>query len=589
MQRKIFFIFITLVLIGVLTTGIFALSLLRVNYINNVEDRLISNSKLIREFLYNTNNLKVEKLDNIAHTYSNRINARITFIDEDGWVVGDSSADLDKLSNHKDRPEIREAFYGKTGVSQRYSETLGHEMLYVAIPFDKENYKLSIIRLALPLKDITTFNRTLYKYILISILAGLLVALMLGYRYVKSVTDPIRELTKVTKKIASGNFDEKLYLKSDDELGELSESFNIMSSKLKKTIEELQDSNTKTKAILTSMLNGVIALDNMKRVILMNPTAEEIFGLKEGEAKGKYILETMRNNVLDNLVQKLLKDNVISKEEIEIFHPEHRVLNIYSNPIKLSSNPNRRVGVVIIIQDITEIRKLEGMRKDFVANVSHELKTPLTSIKGFVETLKDGAADNKEVRDKFLDIIDIEASRLTSLIQDLLLLSEIENKNSMINVEKIDTNKAIDEVIQVMNEIAKHKDIEIVNKINNNLPNLCGNKGWFKQMLINIIDNGVKYTSKGGTVTVTAYSIGGKLIIKTNDTGMGIEKEHLSRLFERFYRVDKARARQVGGTGLGLAIVKHIALVFRGSIEVKSEINKGTEFVITLPLEEVDL
>lgn len=586
MQRKILVAFITLLLIGVLTTGVFALSLFRVEYFKDIEDKLITNSKLIKEFLYQQEDINRINFNEYSSIYSERINARVTLIDREGWVIGDSHIDISELDNHLNRPEIQMALISERGVSQRFSESLNQNMFYVAIPFEKENSDLAYIRLSMPTKELQNINKKILEYIVISILAGLFIAFLLGFRFVKTITEPIKQLTNATKKISQGNFGEKVYFKTDDELGTLSENFNVMSEALHDTIEQFQDSNTKMKAILSSMINGVIALDNSKNVMFINPTGEEMFNLREEDIKGKHILEAIRNNVLDELIQKLLSQSVASKEEIEIFEPHHRILNAYSNPITLTQDPNRTIGVLILIQDITEIRKLERMRKDFVANVSHELKTPLTSIKGFVETLKNGAAENKEIRDKFLDIIDIEADRLTSLIQDILMLSEIENKNNTVKEEEIDVNKSINEVIEVLGELARQKDIEVINKVNNNLPKICGSRGWFKQMLINLIDNGIKYTPNGGRVTITGYSVGNSLILKIKDTGIGIDKEHISRLFERFYRVDKARTRQVGGTGLGLAIVKHIVLSLKGKIDVKSEVNKGTEFTIIFPVKK---
>lgn len=583
MQKKILGAFVTLLLIGVLTTGVFAVSLFRVEYFNDIEDRLVANSMLINEFLYQQEDWKDLQIDKLASVYSTKINARVTLVDKEGWVIGDSHANIDSLDNHKNRPEIQKAFQGEIGTSKRFSNSVDCDMFYVAIPFKKEKSNLKVIRLSVPVEDLKEINRKIFKYIFISIMAGLLVALLLGFRYVNTVTEPIKQLTMATKKISEGNYGQKVYFRTDDELGVLAETFNSMSKELHDTIEELQESNTKMKAILKSMINGVIALDNSKEIMFINPTAEEMFELKEDDIKGKYILEAIRNNILDDLIQKLLNESVSAKEEIEIFEPNHRILNIYINPIRLTQNPNRAIGVLILIQDVTEIRKLERMRKDFVANVSHELRTPLTSIKGFIETLKDGAAENKEIRDKFLDIIDIESNRLTTLIQDLLLLSQIENKNNVSKEIDIKPNEAIGEVIDFLSEMARQKDIVIVNKVNNNLPIIKGNRGWFKQMIINLIDNGIKYTPNGGEVTVTGYSVGNSIIIKVKDTGIGISKKHISRLFERFYRVDKARSRKVGGTGLGLAIVKHIVLSFDGKIDIKSGINKGTEFTITIP------
>ncbi|MTI66491.1 MAG: HAMP domain-containing protein [Firmicutes bacterium] len=585
MQRKIFITFVALILIGVLTTGFLTLSLLRGNYIENVKEKLISNSKLIRDFLSRYDGLDISELDNLALDFSKKVNARVTFINEEGQVIGDSAKDLDELNNHKYRPEIQRAYKGEIGVSERYSDSLKRSMFYVAIPFEKENEAISVIRLSVALEDISKSNKVLFEYIIVSICAGLLVALILGFRYVRKVTDPIKELTIATKSISNGNYGKRVYYNTDDELGILANNFNIMSQKLEENINEIQDRSTKNKAILTSMINGVIALDNNKRIMFINPAAEKIFGIKEENAKDKFILEVIRNNNLDEQIHRLIKENESSKNEIEIFEPQNRILNIYSNPIKLLDNPNRKIGVVILIQDITEIRKLERMRKDFVANVSHELKTPLTSIKGFVETLKSGAAEKKEVRDKFIDIIDIETGRLTTLIQDLLVLSEIENKHNMVNKVKIDVTKSIEEVIEVLDGIANKENITIEKKISTDLPIIHGNKTWFKQMVINLVDNGIKYTPEGGKVKVSSCVENKNIVIKIKDTGIGIDKEHLTRLFERFYRVDKARSRRVGGTGLGLAIVKHIIIAFNGKIDVKSEVNEGTEFIVKIPID----
>lgn len=586
MKRRVIIIFSVLILLGVLTTSFLSLSLVRNNYIKSVEEQLKSNSKLINEFLI-SKDLQDTDLDLLAKKYSENIDSRITFIDIEGNVIGDSEANIETLENHKNRPEVRKAYNNEIGVSKRYSKTLKKDMFYVAIPFSKNNTPLSVIRLALPLKDITEYTQVLLRNILISAFTGLFVAIILAVRYIEKMTYPIEQLTTATKNITKGNYGEKVYFRSDDELGVLAQNFNIMSERLKDNISELSNSNTKLRAILKSMINGVVALDNNKRVMFINPAAEKMFQVKEHDIKGKYLLEIIRNNELDERIEKLIQDNISGNSEIELNQPINRILKIYSNPIKLNEDPTRKIGVLIILQDVTEMRKLERMRKDFVANVSHELKTPLTSIKGFIETLKSGASESEELRNKFLNIIDIEATRLNSLIHDLLVLSEIENNRQKVYKENINVNESLEEVIEILSELAKKKEINIFENINGNLPNIYGNKGWFKQMLINLIDNAIKYTPEKGEVTITAYSVENNLIIKIKDTGIGIKKDHLSRLFERFYRVDKARSRRIGGTGLGLAIVKHIIISFNGKIDVKSKENKGTEFKVTLPINKI--
>lgn len=442
----------------------------------------------------------------------------------------------------------------------------------------------SLFKISVPIELTAQMQSELFRYSVISMLCGVSVSFGLGIRYVKKVTEPLKQLAKITKKISAGNYPRRIYASTEGEVQELSQNFNTMSEKLETAVSELQDNNTKMKSILTSMLNGVIALDNDNKIILVNPVAEEMFKINSIDIKGKHILEVIRNEKLVSILKRLMDSNEIINSEIEIQFPELKILSVKSNIIRLESDPNRSIGVVIIFQDVTEIRKLENMRKDFVANVSHELKTPLTSIKGFVETLQSEAILDQETRSRFLGIIEIETDRLTYLIQDLLILSEIENKNKVIEAERIDISKSIDQTMNVLSQLSKNKNINIKVDIDRNIPCIYGNSGWFKQMLINLIDNSIKYTKQDGTVKVSAYFDEQNVYINVSDTGIGIGKEHLDRLFERFYRVDKARTREVGGTGLGLAIVKHIVLSFGGNISVESQMDKGTSFFITLPL-----
>ncbi|MGB3367444.1 MAG: ATP-binding protein, partial [Acidaminobacteraceae bacterium] len=516
---------------------------------------------------------------------SKQINLRVTIIETDGSVshASDFKDDASKLENHGRRAEVLAAFSGEIGSSKRYSNTLEKDLYYVAMPSIKNGVVDKVVRLSVPLETINSYNINLIKQILISIVAGLVVAQLLGSRFISSIVKPIIELNKATKKIAFGNLKEKVNINSNDELGELAENFNIMSSQLEKKIREMNNNAEEMDSILSSMLNGVIALDNAKNIMFINPSAEELFQITEARVTGKNILSVLRNNELDEKIEGLLNGNGTSKIEIEIYEPKHRTLNLYTNTI---ISENEKLGVLIIIEDITEIRKLENMRKDFVANVSHELKTPLTSIRGFVETLQNGAAENREVRTKFLDIIDLETTRLTSLIEDLLVLSEIENKRSE-NKSNISISDSLKSVWEMLGNLASMKQIEFETEIEDYLPDIYGSESWLKQMLINLVDNAIKYTDEGGLVKLSIYREEDSIIISVKDNGVGISNEHIERLFERFYRVDKARSRNVGGTGLGLAIVKHVMLSFNGHINVKSVLGEGSEFIVSIPISRV--
>lgn len=584
MRRKINILVISLMIIGILATGLLAHALLQRDFLNSVENRLLSNAYLIRGFLLDEKH-DIEDMNHVIAREADNFGARVTIINSSGAVVVDSDADPAGLDNHGSRPEVKLAMEGLVGVGQRYSNSINMDLYYVAIPYDLKTGERYVVRLSVPLTEISTFNYHLFRTILFSAAFGLVVAMLLGVRFLKIIINPIQDMTRASKEIANGKFGRSIIYDSDDELGELAENFNKMSEELGNKIMEIKDQNIKNSAILSSMLNGVIAVDNQKHVMLMNPAAEILFGLREDEIKGRHVLEAFRSNQLDEQIQSLIDDNVQSAIEIEMHKPEHRILNMYSNPIVSSKRANERIGVVIIIADVTDIRKLEFMRKDFVANVSHELKTPLTSIRGFVETLKNGAVDNVAVRDKFLDIIDMETGRLSTLIEDLLVLSDIEKRSNMIEKSQIDICQATEDVVHMLQEIGKKKNVTVSLECGDISSELFGNSGWFKQMLINLIDNGIKYTPDDGHVWVKLNQEEDDLIISVEDNGIGIPEEHIDRLFERFYRVDKARSRNVGGTGLGLAIVKHVVLSFGGHIDVKSEYGSGTEFVVRIPYE----
>lgn len=446
---------------------------------------------------------------------------------------------------------------------------------------------LSLFRISIPIEIARQIDSKLLTYGIISIFFGILVSGGLGIRYIKRFTEPIKQLAKITKRISKGNYEQRIHGNSEGEIQELYQSFNIMSDKLESAILELQDNNTKMKSILASMLNGVIALDTEYKVMLVNPSVENMFKINAEDIEGKHILDILKDDKLSDLLKNLIDHNKAINSEVEIGFPQTKTVSLKSNLIRVENDPSRIIGVVIIFQDITEVRKLENMRKDFVANVSHELKTPLTSIKGFVETLQSSTSLDLDTRGRFLNIIEIETDRLTYLIQDLLILSEIENENKIMEEEKIDVVENMKQITNVLEELARKKNIKMKIVIEDNIPNTYGNSGWFKQMLINLIDNAIKYTPEYGHVLVLINYDSDNMYIDVSDTGIGIDKEHLERLFERFYRIDKSRTRKIGGTGLGLAIVKHIVKSFNGKINIESKVDEGSKFSITLPLDGI--
>lgn len=582
MQRRLFTIFSLIMILTVLFMALMANSLIRQSYMNGVEERLNLDARYVSQRLTEEQGTLAE-LEPQLQRLSQNLEFRITLISETGEVLYDSSQPASTLANHGDRAEVIAALEGRIGRSTRKSSTIGTELLYIAVPFESREQNVAVIRLSVPLVSVNQYTRNLIQIVIIVAIAGLAGALLLVYRWIASLMKPIKEMSTATKRIASGYYGEKIYSGTEDEFGELARSFNTMSDELKIKLEETNAQNTQMNAILSSVLNPVIAVDRELRILFINGEAKKIFGADGLDPRGRYILDFVRNSKIVETLSALMRTNEPTVREIELTASGQDIFNVYANPIREYKEGGRNIGVVMIFQDITEIRQLEIMRKQFVANVSHELKTPLTSIKGFVETLRAGAVEDERVRDRFLEIVDAEAARLSALIDDLLILTDIERRTDDRIREPIQLKQTIEDVALILEESAASKSIQLSRIVPATIPTLYGNPHWLKQMLINLVDNAIKYTPVGGHVTVKVEFDAKDIYISVRDNGIGISREHLGRLFERFYRVDKARTRDIGGTGLGLAIVKHIALSFGGEISVKSEPGSGSEFTARLP------
>jgi two-component system phosphate regulon sensor histidine kinase PhoR len=582
MQKRLFGIFAFIVMMTVLFMALMSNSLIRQSYMNGVEERLRSEASFISMRLSQSEAPLAESASEISEL-ARKLGFRVTLIDADGVVLYDSSQPAETLENHRNRAEVIAALEGKIGRSSRTSTSVGTELFYIAIPNEGLERGVAVVRLAVPLKSIDQYTQDLIRIVLIVAVLGITGALLLGYRWIFSIMRPIKEMSAATKRIASGFYDEKIYVGAGDELGELARNFNTMSEELKTKLDETDAQNTQMNAILSSMLNPVIAVDRDLRILFINGSAARIFGAEGLEAKGRFILDFVRNSSVVESLTGLMRTNEPTVREIELTAAGRDIYNVYANPIREFKEGGRNIGVVMIFQDITEIRQLETMRKEFVANVSHELKTPLTSIKGFVETLRGGAIDDTRVRDRFLEIVDLEAGRLSALINDLLVLSEIERRTEEGPREPIDLLQVVSDVVLMLEDKASVKSIDLVRILPSAIPLLTGNPNWMKQMLINLVDNAIKYTPEGGRIVIKIEVDAKNYRFSVRDNGIGISREHLGRLFERFYRVDKARSRDEGGTGLGLAIVKHIVLAFDGDISIQSEPGRGSEFMVRIP------
>lgn len=558
------------ILITVIIAILFALIVISSSFIAIVNYRYIDSSKETLKF-YNdlikySDLSKIENLKDLVKADEEAKQVRITYILPDGTVIYDTNVDKSTLENHNNREEVKEAEEEGEGSAVRYSTTLKKTLVYYATKLNDG----SIIRTSIAIENTKVFKDGLLKYYLVILAIVISISIIISLKLIRVILEPVREMEFITSRIARGELNRRVKILSNDELGTLGKTFNNMADQLQGKINEVLDKQNRLEAILQSMDSGVIAVDRKHNVIMMNHYSKKIFGIKK-DIIGEPLMDHIRDFELDLLFEK--KD--VRVHEIKIIWPKESILRIRTADI---INGLDYIGTVAVLQDITDIRRLENIRSQFVANVSHELKTPLTSIKGFAETLK--YVKDDENRERFLNIINDEAERLTRLINDILTLSNIEQKGDVFK-EEFFPNAVIDDVFILMNNLIEDKKIKLEFE-NNNTKYLYGSRDGFKQMLINLIENAIKYSEEGDKVTFRSYNLDSKLVIEVEDTGCGIPESEIPRIFERFYRVDKARSRAKGGTGLGLAIVKHIVKNFNGDITVNSVLGKGSNFIVKI-------
>lgn len=406
------------------------------------------------------------------------------------------------------------------------------------------------------------------------------VAILL-YRYTITIRRFLKSFIKISNKVINKEFHSRLQTSARGELGELTRNFNFMMETMENTIEEVQYKHLQLTSVLKSISHGIIVIDIDGNIILINDEARRLIKSKSnGKEEGKNLRQVIAVDDILKEIEKYVgsKENQISNLTLD----DETFYKIKIDPVYLQNSQNAIIGSIINIEDITEIVKLENMRRDFVANVSHELKTPLTSINGFVETLIMNEDLSVDKRNRFLAIIKKESDRLKRLIEDILLLSSIESKNNLVT-ENILLYDVFKEVYEMVNYIASSKKVELLYNFEDEKVVVQAYGDYIKQLLLNLIDNAIKYTQSGGKVTVNQFTTNNEIVIEVIDNGVGIPKEDQSKIFQRFYRVDKARSRSVGGTGLGLAITKHIAHSLKGSIRVESELGEGSKFIVNLP------
>lgn len=586
MKKRIFKYYFILIFIILLASIFFTTQIAQNYYKDEVENKLQSIAFSLEYYLLEDETGSGIDYHRLANDYAGKHNAgnksteerlRITFIDFTGKVLGDSEADFRDMENHINREEIQEAIAGDVGSSTRYSKTIDKDFLYVATPLSQQQV---VVRVSVPLVQLNKINDMIRFYSLLTFFGALMLTALISQRITASITKSLNDLMQASKEIANGSYTKKIKVNTKDELGQLALNFNEMAAKLEHTITALHNKKIEVESIVDSMTKGLVAVDNDFKIILINPAAIRFFSLNENPGiVGDKIAYHIRNNRINTLLKDTIESGKSLKGDITI---GEKILHINTSPIRPKNSGGPNSGGIVYIEDITKVRKLEQLRTEFVSNVTHELKTPITSIRGFIETLKNGAIHNEQVAGRFLDIIDIEAERLHGLIEDILQLSEIETKQKDTELENFSLSALAEEVFAVLQPLAMEKDISLYYSAKEEVF-ITANKNRIKQLIMNLVDNGIKYNVPCGSVTMNAFRDKSKIVISVKDTGIGIPAEYCPRIFERFFRVDKGRDRDMGGTGLGLSIVKHIVNLYNGNIKVNTEIDKGTEFIIEIP------
>lgn len=572
-----------------LAAGLTMAQVYRGSHIRALEENMAREINLLE----NTFSFQNTDAEGAAQYYSDQarvleklIDSRVTFILLDGRVVGDSEMSPASMDNHATREEILSARNGAVGSAIRYSDSVREKMLYVAHEVKSDHGFDGYIRLSMSLeavgKELTKGWMLMAGGLLILFLAAALVS----YRVAAGLTKPLEHITEVANRISGLDYDARVDLARSDEIGQLGHAINGMADSLQQQLKQIHDNDELIQGVLANMTGGLVMVDNTEHVVLINRAAEQILHTNKEQILGKTYLALKRNFEFMKFVEGAVAHKEYVREERHVYDPEELILQFDSVPMFDDDDSYR--GMLFLMQDVTEIRRLEAMRSEFVANVSHELKTPIAAVKGFAETLLAGGVNDEETKRSFLQIIHDEGDRLNRLIGDILELSKIESKRAPLEFSPVDLKELFHSIYEVFLPAASKKSIQMHQGINEHLY-IEGDEDRLRQIFMNLLSNAISYTSEGGRVKVEAEILNKdhedeKIRIIVSDTGMGIPKKDIPRIFERFYRVDKARSRSSGGTGLGLSIVKHLIELHNGTIRVESKVGEGSSFIVDLPV-----
>jgi two-component system phosphate regulon sensor histidine kinase PhoR len=583
---KFFLSYLAVVTLLFTSFYLYSSTVVRDFYVSSLGERLELEARLIAKALPSISDNR--EFDLLCRNLANVLVTRITIVGADGRVLCDSVEASVTMENHRWRPEVIEALKTGSGSSFRYSTTTGEELFYRAFLQD-EGESQRIVRLAIALDEVQAVTNSLRRSLFLGFLVASAVGLLLAFAFSRRLSRRVKRLVEFSGQVAEGVFPQNFFGKSGrDEIHRLERHLNDMSEKIRQNVQQVIAEKEKANSILRGMMEGVLVIDPKGRVLVINEQAQNMFNLSpDRDIRGASILELSRHPEMKKLIEQILVFDFTSERysrQVELH--EGRWFRV--NAVSLRNNQSSTYGSILVFHDITEVKQLERMRSDFVANVSHELRTPLTAIRGYAETLCQTPPDDPADAQHFLSIIEKHAERLSRLTEDLLTLSDLESGKIEIDFNPVDIKRVVQSVSEVFSDAANKKQVTLEQVIEQGLPAVMGDVDRLQQLLINLVDNAVKYTPVNGTVTVKAQRITinssiDAVELSVIDTGTGIPEHAIPRLTERFYRVDKARSRELGGTGLGLAIVKHIAQAHGAQLKIESALHKGTMVSVLLP------
>jgi two-component system phosphate regulon sensor histidine kinase PhoR len=571
---NMFATYVLIIIVTVLVVSLVVGRQVRAVLEQKVEEELLTYARLIDAGTEKELESGIKRLAGIS-------GSRVTIIDPSGKVLADSVVDATTVENHLNRTEVQEARVRGSGRSVRVSRSTGVETMYVAV-LSKTAEPGGYIRFARPFKEVGDSIHALNMSLLTSILILSVISVVLAFFFAYRFSKPINQMEEFTEKLRDGKTTGSLYLKEGGEMQQLASNINYLVRELQIQINAANEEKSKVLAAFASMSEGLLVLDEGNRIETFNRAFRDMIGSRFGEVKGKTLLEAFRSAELHDFYESFIAEGTPISKVISVREPVPRVYEITISAIEGLPHDDRKT--MLVFHDITRIKKLEKMRADFVANVTHELKTPLTAILGFIETLQAGAIEDRETARKFLDVIDRQAARLNRLIDDLLVISNIELGEMKFHFEGVSLGEPISTALSMIEQKAGEKGIAIKKEVPGDLPLVRADRDRLVQIFLNILDNAVKFNNPGGEVSVAAAVRDGGVEVRISDTGTGIPQSEISRLGERFYRVDKGRSREMGGTGLGLSIVKHLMIAHEGRMDIESRLGQGTAVTLCFPL-----